>query len=119
VVCGNHGLASLCGSWWYFEFWRLRDSDQWRRWVSGCRVSGVGCETTKHTKHTKGWLVILVEAGDARGRAPDSWFYEPRMTRMTVGDFEATEEHGISRNSRSGGVLSFGDCVAVISGDGE
>jgi len=63
--------------------------------------------------------VILVEAGDARGRAPDSWFYEPRMTRMTVGDFEATEEHGISRKSRSGGVLSFGDCVAVISGDGE
>ncbi len=61
----------------------------------------------------------LVEAGDARGSAPDSWFYEPRMTRMKVGDFEATEEHGISRKSRSGGVLSCGDCVIVISGDGE
>ena len=66
--------------------------------------------------------MILVEAGDARGRAPDSWFYErrmTRMTRMTVEDFEATDEHGISRKSRSGGVLSCGDCVIVISGDGE
>jgi hypothetical protein len=36
----------------------------------GYRVSGIGCETTKHTKDTKGWIVILVEAGEAGEGGP-------------------------------------------------